>query len=145
MDDKIYKRNISRQLLFLRTIPILVFITIITLLTRGIYDYALLFSILLAPAFFLSPTQITFDNGNIEIKKYLFLGFVTRTYFITADNLVSIKRHEEEIENADHDMTLTLTSTVIIFTFKDNKGREQSIKTKLSVKEYFMLQPKIQD
>ncbi len=145
MEDNIYKRNITGQLLFLRTVPIFVFAIILAFLVNGIYDYALLFLILLAPAFFLSPTQVILDNGNIEIKKYLFLGFVVKTYSINADNLISIKRHVEEIENADHDLTLTLTSTVIIFAYKDSKGHEQSIKAKLTVKEYMMLLPKIQD
>ncbi len=145
MDDRIYKRNITGQLLLLRTIPILVFIVIIFLLAKGIYDYALLVTILLTPTFFLSPTQVILDNGNIEIKKYLLLGFVVKTYSINADNLISIKRHVEEIDHTADDFLLTMTSTTLVFTYKNNAGHEQSIKTKLNAKEYLMLLPQIQD
>jgi hypothetical protein len=139
MNDVIYKRNITAQLLLLRVIPVLVIVFLIILIIRGVYDYALFISILLSPAFFLSPTQLILNSGNIEIKKYFLLTLITKTFYLKKECLVSIKRHDEEIEEIDEEIFMTITSTVIIFTFKDDKGKEQSVKVKLNVKEYMML------
>lgn len=145
MDETIYKRNITWQLFFLRTIPLLVFILIIILLVKDIYDYAIFLAVLLAPTFFLMPTQVILDKDNIEIKKYSLLSFINKTHSINTNNLVSIKRHVEEIDDLDEEVFFTLTSTIILFTYKNDKGEEQSVRTKLNVKEYMTLLPKIED
>ena len=145
MNNKIYKRNIKLQLLFLRTLPVFVFLFLIILIIKGFFDYSLLLAIILVPAFLLSPTQLILDNDNIEIKKYYLLGYLTQIYFINADNLISIKRQIYDIENLDNDFASSIKSEEMIFTFKNSDGQIKSINAKLNYEEYMMIKNKVQE
>ena len=132
----LYKRIIGGQLLVLRLISVATIISIFYLLTKGMYDYAVLLTILLTPFLLTSFTEITFYYEGLNIVRHSLLGIIKNNYDINKDNFISMTIDQEIIELHETEPSFNLKSDVIKFTYLDKFKGEQTLKIKLKNNEY---------
>ncbi len=146
-----YKRNISSQLLALRSIFIVSIILIIYLAEQSRLYYTVFIAILLLPTFIIPLTSVTIDNEGVHLVKHSLFGLVVKRIDLNPKNILSMTNHGDLLELDDSSIynvarlldfilllspAKTLVTNITELHYTDMNFKTQSVKIKLTTKEY---------
>lgn len=145
--ELIYQRNIRPYVIVLTIMSFSLMLSVMYLLSKGIWDYAVFVSLLFVPTPFLTFTSINVHYKEVEFIKYSVFGLIKKRFHLSTKNILSIGTFQEgfnpvvsDPEDATGMEGYSMKNSTTEFKYIDEQGQEHILLVKLTEKEYNLIQ-----